>query len=45
MDMPYLTGKGDETPILKFYLKNSLFYNLIAVIYDKKFFTRPRRSM
>ena len=45
MDLSYLTGKKHESPILLIISKDSFFFNLLAVIYDKKFSTRISRSM
>ena len=45
MDLTYLRGKGYESAIFLFSSKDNFFYNILAVIYDKKFLTRIRRSM
>ena len=45
MDIPYLTRKRNETLILLFPSKYSFSYNLLAVIYDKKYLIRIRRNL
>ena len=39
MSLSYSTGKGDDSPIVLFPFK-VIFYNLLPVIYDKKFLNR-----
>ena len=44
LDLSFLTGKGNQSPILLFPFKDSFCFNVLAAIYDKKYYEKYVRS-